>query len=121
MGAHVSPCPKPPTSPPSPPHPSGWSQGTSFECPVSCIELGLVICFTYDNIHVSMLFSQIIPPSPSLAQSISLFFISVSLLLSRIWDHHYHLSKSHMYVLMYCIGVGFTFKIVMYFVSFPRF
>ena len=22
-------------------------------------------CFTYDNIHVSMVFSQIIPPSPS--------------------------------------------------------
>ena len=105
--------------PPSSSHPSGSSQCTSPEHPVSCIKLGLAIYFTYDNIHVSMLFSQIIPPSPSLAQSISLFF--VSLLLSRIWGHHYHLSKSHMYVLIYCIGVGFTFKIVMYFVSFPRF
>ena len=26
--------------------PSGLSQCTGFECPVSCIELGLVICFT---------------------------------------------------------------------------
>ena len=32
---------------------------------VSCIPPGLVICFTLDNIHVSMLFSWNIPPSPS--------------------------------------------------------
>ena len=32
---------------------------------VSCIQPGLVICFTLDNIHVLMLFSQIISPSPS--------------------------------------------------------
>ena len=36
---------------------------------VSCIQPGLVICFTLDNIHVSMLFSQIIPPLPSLIES----------------------------------------------------
>ena len=48
--------------PPSPCPPSGLSQCAGFECPVSCIELGLVIYFTYGNIHVSMLFSQIIPP-----------------------------------------------------------
>ena len=41
------------------------SQCTGFECPVSCIKLGLVIYFTYGNIHVSILFSQVIPPSPS--------------------------------------------------------
>ena len=69
--------------PPSPSHPSGSSQCTSPEHPVSCIETGLVIYFTY-NIHVSKLFSQIIPPSPSPRGSKSLFFISVSLLLSRI-------------------------------------
>ena len=34
------------------------------------------------NIHVSMLFSQIIPPAPFPIESNSLFFISVSLLLS---------------------------------------
>ena len=32
---------------------------------VSCIQPGLVICFTLGNIHVSMLFSQNILPSPS--------------------------------------------------------
>ena len=39
---------------PSPSHPSGLSQSTSFECPVSCIKLGLVIYFTYGNIHSSV-------------------------------------------------------------------
>ena len=46
--------------------------------------LSLVICLTYDNIHVSMLFSQIIPPLPSPTETKSLFFTSVSLLLSCI-------------------------------------
>ena len=46
---------------PSPSHPSGLSQYACFECPVSCIELGLVICFTDGYIHVSVLFCHIIP------------------------------------------------------------
>ena len=49
------------------------------------------------NIHVSMLFSQIIPSSPSPTESKSLFFTSVSLLLSRIQGYHYHLSKSRIF------------------------
>ena len=40
--------------PPFPSHPSGSSQCTIPEHPVLCIESGLVIYFTYDNIHVSM-------------------------------------------------------------------
>ena len=50
---------------PYPSHLSESSQCISFECPVSCIELGLVIYLTYGNIHVSILFSQIIPLSLS--------------------------------------------------------
>ena len=87
-----------PLPPPSPPHPSGFSQCTGSECPVLCIKLGLVICFTYGNIHVSVLFSQIIPPLPSPTESKSLFYTSVSLLLSRIQGYRYHLSKIHKYV-----------------------
>ena len=48
---------------------------------VSCIQPGLVICFTIDNIHVSMLFFRNIPPSPSPTESKSLFCTSVSLFL----------------------------------------
>ena len=73
--------------------------------PVSCIEFGLVIYFIYGNIHVSKLLSQIIPPSASPTESKSLFFISVSLLLSCTWHCHYQLPKFHIYALIYCIGV----------------
>ena len=76
MGVHVSPIlNSSPTSLPS--HPSELSQCISFESPISCIELGLVIYFTCSNIHVSVLFFQIIPPSPSPTESESLFFTSV--------------------------------------------
>ncbi len=91
--------------PPSPYHPSGSSQCTSPKHPVSCIEPGLATRFIHDIIHVSMPFSQIFPPSPSPTESIRLFYTSVSLLLSRIQGYCYHLSKFHIYALVYCIGV----------------
>ena len=106
-GVHVFPIlnPRSHLPPPSLYHPSGSSQYTSPKHPVSCVEPGLAMHFTYDIIHVSMPFSQIIPPSPSPTESKRLFYTSVSLLLSRIQSYHYHLSKFHVYVLVYCIGV----------------
>ena len=124
-----------PPPPPSLLYPSGLSQSTGFECSASCIELALVIYFTYgnncslpgssvhgifqarvlewgaiafSNIHVSMLFSQIIPPSASPTESKSLFFISVSLLLPCIYDCYYRLSRFHIYALIHCIGVSLS-------------
>ena len=104
MGVHVFPILNP-LPPPSPSQPSGSSQCTSPEHPVSCIKPGLAICFTYDIIHVSMPFSQTIPPSPSPTESKRLFYTSVSLLLSHIQGYHYLLSKFYIYVLVYCTGV----------------
>ena len=61
-----------------PPHPIPLGCPSALALsPVSCIERGPVIYFTDGNIHVLMLFSQII-------QSKSLFFTSVSLVLSCI-------------------------------------
>ena len=91
--------------PPSPYHPSRSSQCTSPKHPVSCIEPGLATHFIYDIIHVSMPFSQIFPPSPSPTESIRLFHTSASFLLSRTQGYCYHLSKFHIYALVYCIGV----------------
>ena len=64
---------------------SGLSQSTGFECPASCIELALVIYLTYGNVHVSMLFSQIIPLLPSPTESKNLFLTSVSPLWPCMW------------------------------------
>ena len=80
--------------PPSLYHPSWSSQCTSPKHPVSCIEPGLGTRFIHDILHVSMPFSQIIPPSPSLTESIRLFYTSVSLLLSRTQGYCYHLIQS---------------------------
>ena len=97
---HV-PHPERPLSPPSPYYPSGSSQCTSLKHPVSCIEPGLAIRFLYDIIHVSMPFSQIIPPSPSPIESKRLFYTSVSLLLSCIQGYGCHLSKFHIYAYLF--------------------
>ena len=65
---------------PLPPYPSRLSQSTGFGCPASYIKLPLAIYFIYGNVYVSMLFSQIIPPSPPTEYK-SLFFVSLSPLL----------------------------------------
>ena len=83
-----------PLPPPTPYHLSGSSLCTSPKHPVSCIKHRLALRFLHDSIHVSMPFSQIIPPSPSPSESKSPFYASVSLLLSRIQGYCYHLLNS---------------------------
>ena len=106
-GIHVFPILNPP---PSTYHPSGSSQCTSPMPPVLCLEPGLVTCLIYDIIHVSMPFSQIIPPSPSPTESKRPFFTSVSLLLSHIQGYCYHLSKFYICVsvLYWCFSFWLT-------------
>ena len=74
---------------PSPYHLFGSSQCTIPKHPVSCIEPRQAIHFLHDIIHVSIPFSQIIPPSPPLPlpQSQKVCFIHLCLfccLTSRV-------------------------------------
>ena len=50
-------------------------------------------------------FNAILPNHPPATESKRLFYISVSLLLSRIQGCRCHFSKFHIYALVYCIGV----------------
>ena len=91
---------------PSPSYPSGSFQCTSPKHPVSCIKPRLAIHFTYYILHVSMPFSHIILPSPSSTESKRLFYIYPCLFCClAIQGYRYHLSKFHIYALVYCIGV----------------
>ena len=103
-GGHVFPILNPP--PTSLPIPSLWVIPV-HQPRASCI---LHRTWTGDLSHLwyytfSMPFSQIIPPSSSTTESKRLFCTAVSLLLSHIQGYCYHLSKFHIYALVYCIGV----------------
>ena len=82
-GCTCVPHPEPPSF--LPPHPI--TQGHPSAPALSALSHALNLAWQSiwrGNIHVSMLFSQIIPPSPSPTESKSLFYISVFLLLSHI-------------------------------------
>ena len=100
-GCTCVPHPEPPSS--LPPIPSFWVIPVR-QPQAPYIEPGLAICFTCNNLHVSMPFSYTIPPSPSPTESKRPFYTSVSLLLSHIQGYPCHLSKFHIYALVYCIG-----------------
>ena len=106
-GVHVFPILNPaPTSPPRPYHPSGSSQCTSQEHPVSCIEPGLAICFLYDIIHVLMPFSQILPrlPLPQSPKDCSIHLCLFCCLAYRVIITIF-VNSIYIYALVYCIGV----------------
>ena len=90
-----------------PPHtiPLDYPSAPSPEHPVSCIKPRMAIHFTYDDMQVSMSFSQTTPPSTSPKESIILFYTPVSLFLSHIQGYYYHFSEFRIYALIYCIGV----------------
>ena len=106
IGVYVTP---PSFEPPSNSLPtSSFQVITGFRFPTLHIKLTLTISFTYVNLYVSMLFSQIIPPSPSPTMSKSLFFMSVSPSLPSTKDHKYYLSRFHIYVLIYDICLSLS-------------
>ena len=105
-------CPPKPEfpQPPSLPCPSGFSQSTSFGCSASCMTM--VIYFTYGNMHVSILLSQIIPPSPSPTESKSLLFYlwQYTCFNSIIWSHptftfSHWVQKSVLYIYVFFVDM----------------
>ena len=102
-----------PLLPPSPSHPSGSSQCTSPEHPVSCIDLDWRFVS-----HMIIYMFQCHSPKPShphtLPGSKRLCYTFVSLLLLCIQGYRYHLSKFHIYALVYCIGVFFLAYFTLY-------
>ena len=120
MGTYVSPHPEPLTHLPPQHIPLGCPRAPALSA-ASYIKLALVIYFTYGNIHVSMLFSQIIPPSLSPTESkvcslnlcfvafryafyffssLNIFFILLVLLVSYLF---YFILLLLLFTLQYCI------------------
>src|SRR5574337_1199174 len=79
-------------------HPS--APGPSILYPASNLDWRFI---SYMILYMFQCHSPKSSPPPSPTESKRLFHTSVSLLLSRIQGYHYHLSKFHIYALVYCI------------------
>ena len=108
IGIRVSPHPEPCSHLPPYPIPRGCPRVPALGALRHAWNLTLVIYFTYGDVHVSVLFSQIIPPSPP-TESQSLCFMSVSPLLPCMYSRWYCLSKFHIYALIYSISLFLTY------------
>ena len=96
-------------------HPSRLSRCTGFGFPASYSKLPRAICFTYGSVCVSVLFSQLIPPSPSSTASKSLFFMSVFVAL------HVESSVLSFYTPYICITIQYlSFLFLTYFILYKR-
>ena len=102
-GIHVFPILNPPPS--SLPVPSFWV--VSVHQPQASSIMHQTWTGNLFHIWYYTCFNAILPnhPPSSPTESKRLFYTSVSLLLSCIQGYRYHLSKFHIYVLVYCIGV----------------
>ena len=94
-----------PLPPPSLYHPSGSSQCTSPKHPVSNLDwqfISYMILYMFPWHSHKSSHSLPLPQSPKDCSIQCL--LTVSLLLSHIQGYHYHLSKFHIYALVYSIG-----------------
>ena len=67
-------------APPSPSHPSGVSQCTGFECPVSCIELGhMVIIYMFQCYSLKSSHPRLLPQSPKVCSLYLCLFCCLAL------------------------------------------
>ena len=103
IDTYVSPPSSTSLPPPAPSYSCRLSQTFRFQLSASYSKFSLAIYFTYDNIYVSILLFPFVPPSSSPTVSTRLFFMSVSPLLPCKKVHQFHLSRFHIYALIYDI------------------
>ena len=103
-GCTCIPHPEPPSHLPPHPiplsHPSAPARSTLYHA--SNLDWRLI---SYMILYMFQCHSPKSSHPRSLPQRPKDFYTSVSLLLSHIQGYHYHLSKFHIYALVYCIGV----------------
>ena len=96
-----------PLPPPSPPIPWGCPRlWVPFFRNQTCTYIIYMVVYMFQCYSLKSSHTHLLPHSPKVCSLHLFLFTSVSLLLSCTEDHHYHLSKFHIYVIIYCIGVS---------------